>query len=671
MRHPLVLAPLFASAVLFAALAPSPVRAGNGDAPAWMHTAAARPLPSYDDKTDAVVLYSEDVVTAQPNGKIRKTERVAIKILRPAGRRYGKIRFTYDPETKFTNIHGWTIPAQGKDYEIKEKDLTDQGYVPLESGALATDARSKEMVFPAADPGNVVGFETEQDWRPYVFQDTWDPQDEIPVRESRYSLQLPPSWEYKAVWANHLDVVPSTSNSLYSWSLTDISAVRQEQDMPPWRGVAARMVVSIFPPGATNKGFETWAQMGAWYTGLTQGRRDVTPDIHSQVVGLTASLDAPLPKMQALAKFLQKDIRYVEIGLGIGGYQPHPASFVYSHHFGDCKDKATLLSAMLADAGIDSYYVIINADRGAVDAATPPSVQNFNHAILAIRLPDGVPDDGAPAFIVHPKLGRLLFFDPTDTLTPFGFLRGELQANYGMLVTSDGGELVRLPQLPPAHGGIRRTAHLALDPHGDLTGDFLETRIGDSGTYQRYALRAVTKDEDRIKPIETIVSQSLGSYSFTKATVLNLEDTSQPFGYRYSVVARDYAKSAGNLLLVRPRVLGIYANGILEQKEPRKYPIEMAYPAQYIDSFDITLPAGYEVDDLPAPVDVDNSFASYHSKTEVKGNVLHYSRTYEVKQLTIPLDQMEGFRKFYRIVAGDEHSTAVLKPSANAQSVTH
>jgi hypothetical protein len=658
----------FALAVLTISVAFASAFAGgayaNNDAPGWMHAAAARPLPAYDDKTNAVILYTEDIVTVQSNGKTRKTERMAIKILRPPGRAWGRLQFPYDSETKITSIHAWTIPAQGKDYEVKEKDMTDAGYVPLESGEIASDTRSKNVELPAADPGNVIGFELEQDWRPYIFQDIWGIQNEIPVREARYSLQLPPSWEYKAVWANHLDIVPTNSNGLYSWSVSDVPPVRWEAEMPPWHGVAARMVVSIFPPGATNGGFESWTQMGSWYAKLTQGRRDVTPEIHAQVVALTGSLAGPLPKMQALAKYLQKDIRYLAISLGIGGLQPHPASFVYSHHFGDCKDKVTLLSAMLADVGIDSYYLIINADRGAVDASSPPAIGNFNHAILAIKIPEGVPDSDVPAFMRHPKLGRLLFFDPTDTLTPFGSLRGELQANYGMLVTADGGELVRLPQLAASAGGIRRTAKLALDLQGNLSGEFVETRVGDSGAHQRNELRSVSKNEDRIRPIESVVSQSLTSFSFVKAVVLNLEDTSQPFGYKYSVVANDYAKPAGNLLLVRPRVVGVYANGILEQKEPRKYPIEMGYPAKYTDAFDITLPAGFEVDDLPPQVDVDNSFASYHSKTEVKGNVLSYTRTYEVKELTIPVDQMEGLRKFYRIVAGDERSTAVLKPTA-------
>jgi hypothetical protein len=642
---------------------------GNNDAPAWMHTAAARTLPAYDDKTDAVIIYAEDLITVQANGKIHKTERRAVKILRPGGREYARQRFYYDSETKINNIHGWTIPAQGKDFEVKDKDLTDSGFGGEGGELMASDGHSKNMELPAADPGNVIGWEVEQDWRPYILQDNWRFQDEIPVREAHYTLQMPPSWEYKAVFVNHPDIAAMTSNNLYSWSTADVPPIREEPAMPPWQGVASRMLISIFPPGATNQGFESWRQMGDWYTLLTQGRRDVTPEMHSQVVLLTSALQTPLAKMQAIAKFLQADIRYVAIELGIGGWQPHAAREVYTKKFGDCKDKATLMSAMLADAGIQSYYVIIHASRGAVGAATPPYVGNFNHAILAIKVPEGVADSAVPAVYVHPKLGRLLFFDPTDTITPFGYIRGQLQANYAMLVAPDGGELVRLPQLSSANSGIKRTAKLALDSGGKLTGDFAEVRTGDFATRQRVALRYATKDEDKIKPIESLVSASVGTFVFTKATVTNLNDSSQPFGYNYSLVVHDYAKSAGNLLLVRPRVVGSYSSGILEKKEPRKYPIELDSPAQFSDVFDIALPAGFEVDDLPPAVDIDNSFASYHSKTEVKGNVLHYSRVYEVKQVTIPIEQMEDLKKFYRIIAGDERNTAVLKPSEKTAAV--
>jgi hypothetical protein len=232
------------------------------------------------------------------------------------------------------------------------------------------------------------------------------------------------------------------------------------------------------------------------------------------------------------------------------------------------------------------------------------------------------------------------------------------------LVTPDGGELVRLPQLPSTRGGIQRSARLTLDAHGNLVGDVNEVRTGDSAMYQRYRLQYVNKAEDRMKPIESMLSASFGSFDITKASVVNLSQTSLPFGYNYSVAVRDYAKTAGDLLLVRPRVLGSYASGVLEKKDPRKYPVELESPAQFTDTFDIALPPGFAVDDLPPQVDVEKSFASYHSKTELQGNTLHYTRVLEVKQLTIPLDQIDDLRAFYRIVATDERNNAVLKPGA-------
>src|SRR2546429_9259725 len=94
-------------------------------------------------------------------------------------------------------------------------------------------------------------------------------------------------------------------------------------------------------------------------------------------------------------------------------------------------------------------------------------------------------------FRSHPKLGRLLFFDPTDELTPFGQLNGALQANYGLLVGPDGGELVELPVMPPAMNGIRRAGKLTLDAFGTLTGDVQEIRVGDRASSQRWALRKI------------------------------------------------------------------------------------------------------------------------------------------------------------------------------------
>jgi hypothetical protein len=656
---------LIAFFVVCAALcAVAPVPALASDAPSWMHALTSVSLPAHDEKTTAILLYSEDVVTVQSNGKIKNLERRAYKILRPDGRGYGTVEVNFDSETRITSMRGWCIPAQGKDYEVKEKDALET--TPREAGGLATDDRIKILTIPAADPGNIVGYEIEQEERPYVLQSDWYVQGNVPVREARFTLQLPPGWEYKAVWVNHATVAPTPAgNNQFQWTLSDLKAIRAEEEMPPLRALVASMIVALLPPGAASrpKGFITWRDQGLWYGDILRGRRDPSPEIKQKVAELTSSKPTQLGKISAVAKFTQNDIRYVAIKLGIGGWQPHAAADVYAHRYGDCKDKATLMGAMLQQLGVDSYHVVINTDRGAVGADTPPQLGAFNHAILAIRLPPGLNDPSLVATIQHPKLGTLLFFDPTDPITPFGQLSGALQANYALVVTPDGGELTELPQLPSAMNAVHRHGKFTLAPNGILSGDVSELRVGDRAAEERERLKSVSKAEDKIKPIETLLANSLSSFHVTKATVSNLDQTDQPFGFNYSLVAGAYAKTAGDLLLVRPRVIGVRGSGVLETKEPRQYPLEFSGPSQDTDSFEIAIPAGYVVDDLPPAVDLDYSFASYHSKTEAAGNVLRYTRSFEIKELSVPMNKMDDLKKFYRAIAGDERNTAVLKSS--------
>jgi hypothetical protein len=623
------------------------------------------PLPEHDDKTNAVRLYSEKILTVQADGKIKTVEREAYKILRPDGKSYGMVRASYDSETRITNIHAWCIPAQGKDYEVKESSAIETALIGVDGSELVTDVRTKMLEIPAAEPGNIVGYEIEHQDRPYVLQDEWEFQTDVPTREAHFTLQLPAGWEYKAVWLNHADAEPVAANNQWQWAVSNVKAIKFEEDMPPWNGVAGRMIVSLFPPGGMNRGFQSWSDMGAWYSKLATGRRDASPEIKQKVAALTASAATPLAKMQALARFAQDDVRYVAIELGIGGEQPHPAADVFVNRYGDCKDKATLLSSMLKEVGIDSYYVVINAERGVVTPAVPPHLSGFNHVILAVQLPPGLSDHSLMAAVQHPKLGKILFFDPTDHLTPFGQLSGALQANYGLLVTPDGGELIELPQLPAASNAVNRSAKLTLDDKGTLQGDVKEVRFGDPAAQQRWRLRSATKAADQIKPIETTLAHSLATFEIGKATVRSLHQTEMPFEYDYSFVSPNYAKHAGDLLLVRPRVLGSKSSGILETPESRQYPVEFDGPELDTDVFEITLPAGYDVDDLPPPVNADFDFATYHSKAEKDGNLLRYTRVFEVKQLSVPLNRMDDLKKFYRIIATDERNSAVLKPAGH------
>ena len=655
-----VLLLLAGAAALF--VCPPQARAG-GDAPQWMHAQANATLPTYDEKTDAVLLYSETNVTVISTDKIKTTVREAYKILRPNGRGHGTFAVYYNPGRKIKSMRGWCIPAQGKDYEVKDKDAVE---IAVEHGELVSDTKYRVLTIPAADPGNIVGYEYEVEERPFFLQSEWSFQENDPVRESHYSLVLPAGWEYKTWWLNSPEIKAADSGSnTWKWSITDVKGIRSEPAMPPMTSVAGQMVVTFLPPGGkAATGFAGWDDMGKWYGSLLTDRLSASAPIQQEVKTLTADKPTPLAKMQAIAQFIQHDIRYVAIELGIGGWQPHPAPDVFANHYGDCKDKATLMRTMLHEIGIESYHVVINNHRGVFTRESPPH-NGFNHVVLAVKLPEGLSDPALVATVQHPKLGTLLYFDPTDEVTPFGQISGELQDNYALLVTENGGEFLPLPQQPTSMNSIARTGKLTLDANGTLKGQVTESRLGERAWTQRWIYRTTTKDSDRIKPIEELLGAHLTSFQITHASVVNMTRTDLPFGYDYSFVSANYAKNAGGLLLVRPRVLGSKALNILETKEPRKFPIELDEPTRDTDVFEITIPPGYQVDDAPPPVDLDYSFASYHSKTEVKENVIRYSRTFEVRQLSVPVDHADELKRFYRLINGDERNTVVLKAAAH------
>src|SRR5438552_2126967 len=388
--------------------------AAEDQAPQWMHVLTSVPLPAHDDKTEAVVLYSEESLNVVSVDRVKRLVRVAYKILRPEGRAYGTVAIPFNAQEKIIGLHGWCIPAQGKDYVVRDKDAMEISLPKIEGSDLVSDVKEKVLFIPAPDPGNIIGFEYESDEQPLVLQDVWAIQGEAPVRERHYSLQLPSGWEYKATWLNHPQVGPAHDGNQWEWTVTDVNGLKKEEDMPPLRGLSAQMIVTFIPPGGVpGKWFTNWRDMGVWYRNLAASRLEASSDIKQRVASLTGSLGGQLQKIKALALFVQHDVRYVAIELGVGGWQPHFAADEMTHRYVDCKDKTTLLASMLREIGVDSYDVRINTKRGSVNVDTPAHLR-FNHAILSIKLTESSAiDTSRVATLNHPLLGKLLFFDPT------------------------------------------------------------------------------------------------------------------------------------------------------------------------------------------------------------------------------------------------------------------
>jgi hypothetical protein len=631
-------------------------------APEWLRAAAQEKLPDYDKDTNAVILLDETRTTVHDNGEIDTLHRGAIRLLRPEARReYGGIAVDFDKDTKISYLKAWTIESNGHEIAVGDKDTTERGYL---SDIEYIDVKVRALQFPEANPGNVVGYEYVQRERPEIFEDIWGFQSTSPIHRSRFTLQLPPGWEFNTLWGNHAEQQPQSSGAnTYAWEITDSPAIEVEPQMPPWTVIEGHMIVKYFPrdPKMRPKTSGSWNDIALWYQGLIEPRRVATPEIKSKVAELTSGLQDPIDKIRALASFAQRQIRYQAVEIGIGGHQPHAAGDTFQHRYGDCKDKATLLNTMLQEIGIQSYNVMISPERGVVRPDFP--LLYFGHSIIAIHLPDNISDAGLYGIVNDPQLGRLLFFDPTDEYLPVGYLPWELQDNDALVVTANGGKLVHIPLFPSAANRLVRTAKLNLNATGDLSGEIHEMEWGGPAAQRREEFLDV-QPAKRAEIFDHFLAGFLNNFNLTGATLGNLEQNDESFVLDYKFVSTGYASSAGDLLFVRPRVVGDKSTSYLRlftQQKPRKYPIQFEEATRQDDVFDITLPPGYVVDGLPKPVQAECDYATYKSETSVVNGVMHYKRSFEIKDVTIPTEKLPAIRDFLQQVAADQSTSAVLR----------
>lgn len=624
--------------------------------PDWVRTAAGASLPKYEPDTKAVVLLEEVTYTVTGSDDYLERYRRVVKILRPDGREEADFSVHFHQKEKVVSLHAWSIDKLGHEYELKDKDFAERGLFDFE---LYNDIRLRTATVPAADPGTVVAFECEVRRHHWLNQFVWGFQESIPVHQSHIVLQLPQGWEYRDYWAgiSPSEPVHKTRNEA-EWNLNDLPAIEHEEMSPARWALSARLGLAYLEPGSSAKNTASWEALGKWYDQLTMGRREPSRELSEKARQLTTGKTDFDGRVRALASFLQSDVRYVAVEIGIGGYLPHPAQDVFRARYGDCKDKATLLSSMLHEVGIESDYVIISTYRGTVHPDVPSPV--FNHVILAIEVPPGTSNDLYRTVVTAKSGKRYLIFDPTDPYTPLGELRGDLQDTYALLVADGHGELIHTPLLAPDTNLLLRTGHFTLSADGALAGEIVESRSGDHAWQERAAL-VHANEQQRTQRIERRLNRSLKGFTLEKCDIQQLDQIQQQLVISLKLSEPGYGQIRGPLMFMRPRVLGEKSFAL--ERKPRQYPFQFERTSRETDTFEIDLPKEYAVDDIPDPVKVDAGFASYQSKIEVEGSKVRYSREFVRRDVLIGPERTEELRKFLGTIGADEATVVVLKRS--------
>ncbi|MBL8115086.1 MAG: DUF3857 domain-containing transglutaminase family protein, partial [Acidobacteria bacterium] len=422
----------------------------GADVPGWLREAAGAAASPPRKGVVAEVLLAERTVTYDPSGRSTATERRVVRVLDRAGREEARAVVPYLTDTtKISDLKGWILQPGGEVRELGKKETVD---VAAAANDVYNEARVRALVGgDLVEPGGVFGAEWTVDDRSVFSQFDWRFQGRQPVRLSRLTLVLPAGFTHEAVAFNRSEGLPKTEIAGgVRWELRDLPALLTEDEAPPLTRLSPRLAVSVFaPPSAREAGpaFRSWADVSTWFHTLSIPSADSSASLTQRARDLTRDARTPFEKTAAVGRYVQ-GLNYVSIQTGLGrggGYRPHAASLVLEKGYGDCKDKANLMKTLLREVGVASDLVSVYLGDASYVRDEWPSPRQFNHAILAVRLPEesGAPSTTvAPAVARHAALGLLLFVDPTAQHTPVGELPESLQGSRGLIELKEGGALL-------------------------------------------------------------------------------------------------------------------------------------------------------------------------------------------------------------------------------------
>lgn len=637
-----------------------PLRA---DPPAWLQADArlAPPARPYV----AEVLRDETVVTIDVQGGWTETLRYAVRVGGPTGLGEAKMAVGYvEKADKILSATAWLLRSGQRPKTYPFRRWTDAA--AMNQTTLYTDFRALTNLDGARDAavGDVYGAEAIVRRGNEAGQHRFSFGGRRPLRHGRIEFRLPPGWQPDLLWLKGPGPAAqiSSDRTVWVWEVSQVPAVKEEPWAPALDAPYLGAVTLRAPAGAATAvpQLQTWSDFARWNATIQHPQCDTNATLKAKVAALTAGLTDPWQKMEALAKFAQKQFyiqQYQNTGLGFG-YRPRLASQVLAAGYGDCKDKANLLKALLNEAGFRAHFTCVLVRPGIAVRPEWPG-QQFNHAILAIELPAGVE---APAAVTHPVFGRLLFFDPTHPWVPFGQLPWQEHGTLGLLCETEETALTSLPVFPPesAWSSVSRL-DLAFSQQGILHGTLTETTVGEPAAQARRRASEASPMEKR-QYWTSRLSRTVNGVKVGDPVEQELP------GGRHQTVLSFAAREFGQLVQDKLFVLRL---DVLNRDTVPAFPDQQRVqpvvlrPVHEVQEVRFDLPAAGAEPELPANQSRRSEFGRYEGAYAVEDGWLVYRRTFTLQAGTIPPEKYAALRAFLGEVAQAE-ATAVtvrLKPA--------
>lgn len=628
---------------------------GDDSLPNWMRQAATSQLPTYDKEVSAVALYNDQNVTLNGDGILVTTENYAVKILSREGRSEAIARAYYLVSSgKVREIEAWLIRADGsvKNYDKKTilDIIADPDDVYNEGRLKVIDARSE------ADTGAVFGYTIVSEDRPLWFQEKWFSQVDLPTLVSRYTLNLPSGWKASSITFNHAPIAPQTNGTSYTWELRNLPYVKSEPMSPSFQNLVPWVAINYAPENGGGKNFANWTEVARWLTTLYEPQVIVDDAVAAKAQELTANAKTELEKIRAISAYVQ-NLQYISIDIGAGsggGIRPRPSNLVLSRGYGDCKDKANLMRALLKAVKIEAYPVIIFAGDPTFVREEWASPAQFNHCIIAVKISDAT---DTPTVIKHATLGRLLIFDATDPFTLLGDLPESLQGSNAVIVAGENGGLTKMPLTSAETNLLDRRVEATISAEGTVSGTISEKSTGQSSSYERTLLRSLSAT-DYNKMLEVWLTRGATGAKLVKFTPSDKKETSG-FDLDVEFSAPFYGQLMQNRLLVFKPVIVGRRNALALTEAKRNHPVIIDSEAVK-ETAVFKLPAGFIVDEMPEAVKLETPFGKYTTSYEIKDDKLIFTRVLTTNRTTVPVDKYNSVRDFFAKMREAEQSPVVL-----------
>lgn len=611
---------------------------------AFAQAGPPHPNPATKEESAENAAVIEELSTSvrfENDGSGHQTVRERVKILTEAGlREYGIVTFNFSVADNFELQSVEVHKKDGAVVKAGPANIHETTPEVSRAAPVYSDLRQKQVTVPGLSVGDEVLFQYSTAQPPIVPKQFWfqysfaknmviDSESvEIDLPRDR-KVQIHYTAEYKPA------IEDSGNRVLYRWHVSNnkvetAAAVKKEQQDQFARG-------TLPPPSIQLSTFGSWEEVGSWYFDLQRERLALTPAIKAKALELTSGKTEPQAKVKALYQFVSLDFRYIGLDFGIGRYQPHPAAEVLANKYGDCKDKHTLLAALLSAVGIQSYPVLISSHR-QLEMGVPSPAQ-FDHLITAV-----------------PVGNETVLLDTTAEVAPYGMLLLPLRHKSALLVSGEGkSRFIETPSQPPFQAQEVFDLNGRLDDSGSMEADVSYLIHSDAEIYLKAAF--LHTSPEKYKDLVQLLSYTAGfGGDVTNVKVAGLHELDEPLRMTYHYHRANYV----DLHDEAPKNSLPLASTHLQKWDDTKNTMPLyAGPGELVYQCRVELPAGITVQP-PLPVKLSREYATYKSEYAVDKNVLTGERSLKVIAPEITAIHRQDYEAFQRAIDADEGQQMVL-----------